>query len=127
MGRATGFIYSAITIYLALDLLFIHFIPELFVPISVIVVGVITLLTPGVRFTQGVSIPRFQFLTRWVFGLLMIVMGLITVLSQFTPSLSSNNLFIILSNLVSLYYGNGQFILLAIGIVSLVADFTRTR
>ncbi len=113
MGRAVNLTYGLIIIFLALDAWLFHVIPSQFLPVGVIIMGVLVLLTPlgGGGYTQ----PTFaQRIIRFVFGIAMVVMGALSIynLGGF-------------GDIYNTYSLSGQVILILIGAIYIMSG-TRT-
>ena len=123
MGRGTSIIFGILLVLVAIDTMITHIIPLTFLPFAVIVLGVLVLMTPLVspNLVQGREVlsPRapFQFIRRWIFGLVIVVMGLVPLISALETQLPY----------LSVDSTLGDFILLGIGAVYLLASFAKTR
>ena len=113
MGRAINFVYGGVLVYLALDVLFLHLIPEGFAQYLLIAMGVLILLTPaGVA---GIPTPLIQQLRKWGFGIFVLAMGVLSAfgqLGQYIPQ-------------ITMYSTTGPWILLAIGGIYFLSAFQK--
>ena len=128
MGRFVNFVYGGIIIAIAVIGLFFErldfisgVIPSWSFPIIVILMGVMVLITPIDPTPYGVAAPRrfFQIVRRWIFGLYMVLVGIMSWVDEYT-------FFPYLAN-TSVYSLFGQIILLAIGAIYILAAFDTTR
>lgn len=115
MGRMVNFVYGGILIYIALDVLvpFLHFIPEEFLQYVLIVMGVLILLTPAGA--AGMT-PIFQKLRKWVFGIFLVAMGLLSAIGSFGQFFQN----------ITIYSTTGPWILLGIGVIYFLSAFKQT-
>ncbi|MEK6897258.1 MAG: hypothetical protein AABW93_01870 [Nanoarchaeota archaeon] len=124
MGKITTFLYGALIVFAALDAMFLGFVPSNVLPIAVIILGVLVLFTPivtrGIRGSIGAP---FQWLRRWIFGAVMIIIGAAS--SGFIGSGFLERFNILGSFTLDTFVG--QIVLLLIGIIYFLATFARTR
>ena len=125
MSRVTTIIYGALLVLAALDAMIFGFVPPTALPLLVIVLGVLVFFTPILgRGPGGTAIsPLFNWLRRWIFGAVIIIMGITSI--GFVPFLSGANYTAL--GYLSLDIFLGQLILLIIGIIYFLAAFARTR
>ncbi len=104
MGKVVNWIYGTLLILIALDAMFIGYLSQdLFLPVAVIIMGALILFTP----MYGGSIG--QVLRRWVFGIVVVLMG---IASFFQGDILRFDLsYLTVSSL------SGQAILILIGII----------
>lgn len=123
MGRVVNWVYGLLIIYVALDALFIQILPEALLPFIVILLGLLVFFTPldspryGI-YASGTPRSGFQWLRTYVFGVYMVLSGLLS----FTGLLN-----VPYGAYASTYTFSGQLILLLIGTIYLLSNFTRTR
>ena len=129
MGAVVSGIYGVIIAFLALDAMIFGIISTGFLPLVIIVMGVLVLFTPlqstrdlYTRQTTGTPGFWFQRLRRLVFGIFMILQCLI----PYGQSLGLDFLYTYGAR-ASIETFTGQIILLAIGAIYLLASFARTR
>ena len=119
MAKIINWIYGLAIIYVALDAMFIPFLPESLLPFIVILLGLlvfITSLEPStVMPISGAAYPlvrpRLQFFRRRVFGVYMILSGLASVFYTYL------SLPVEIAYYTSIYNFSGQVILLLIGVI----------
>ena len=127
MSRVTTFIYGTLIVLVALDAMIFGFVPSIALPLAVIVLGALVLFTPILRPGPGGSIllkrTLSNWLRRWVFGAVMVLMGIAS--TGIVPSLSGSNYTAL--GYLTLDTFIGQLILLIIGAIYFLAAFARTR
>lgn len=122
MDRITPLIYGVLVVFIALDIMFFHFIPSGFLDVIVMALGILILLIPTRREISPYGYPtriKFQWLRKWIFGAALVILGLSS--DRFIVGFGDKLGFFTLNSLV------GQLILLLIGIIYLLAAFGRTR
>ena len=91
MGRFVSLIYGLILFYLALEALWLDYLPNEFLPYAVILMGFAVMATPitsrspvavGGPVSYAVN-PIVILFRRWIFGALLILMGLVTTIPWF--------------------------------------------
>ena len=125
MGKVTTLFYGALIVFAALDAMLFGIMPSNILPIAVIILGAMVLFTPITLMGPGrtkIGAP-FQWIRQWVFGAVMVIMGIVS--TGFVPLLSG-------SDYTALGYLTldtlwGQLILLIIGVIYFFAAFKRTR
>ena len=125
MSRVTTFIYGILIVLAALDAMIFGFVPSIALPLAVIVLGALVLFTPILSPGPGGTIIRTSsnWLRRWVFGAVMVLMGIAS--TGIVPSLSGSNYTAL--GYLTLDTFIGQLILLIIGAIYFLAAFARTR
>lgn len=121
MGRIITFIYGLVLAIAVLASWF-GFLPDLFLPFLVIAMGVLIFFTPLVSppmLGRGFARPRFQWLRRYLFGVYLVLAGLMSYVDVYTnfPYLART----------SIYTFSGQCIILGIALIYFLAAFERTR
>ena len=128
MGKAINIIYGILMICVAFFAIINKVIPHSLLPFAVIALGVLLLITPlekrspyGYSGVQGIPRPAFQWLRRWVFGIYLIVSGLVAFL-PFLVEITQGY-----GGYLSIYTLPGQLILFAIGAITFLLAIKRTR
>lgn len=128
MGRLVNWIYGGVIIYLSLDALWLHIIPNTFLSILVALMGALILFTPIDNPHGALNInnprPRFQFIRRWVFGIFFVLIGLLSI--EIFYNLLPYPFGAFLFN-ITLNSSSGPLLMLVIGVIYFLASFARTR
>lgn len=128
MSRVTTFIYGLVIAFVALDAMIFGIIPAALLPFVLMVLGVMIFLTPivsmpayngpGGRFVSSGKIgPRYQWLRRYVFGIYIVAVGVLSLLGFAGQYVQE----------ITIYTLPGQLILLLIGVIYFLATFGKTR
>jgi len=126
MGRVVNIIYGALIMLVAFFAIINGVIPHSLLPFAVIALGILLIITPlekhyAYSAVQGIPRPAFQWLRKWVFGIYLIVSGLVAFLPFLTDITQGYGAYI------SVYTFSGQLILFAIGLINFLLAFKKTR
>ena len=118
MVRLLGILASFIIFATILDIIIFHIFRQELIPLVIIIGGVLILFSKGQ--TMGPKIgydtkirPGFRFIRRWVFGIVLIFMGI------YSYNLLSFDIFGELLQYLSVYTLSGQIIVVLIAVINL--------
>ncbi len=126
MGRAINWVYGIILLYIAAEALnWLNFVPKEFLPYAVLLMGVVIMATriaptniPGYR-VHTLASPVI-FFRRWVFGAVLFIMGLATLVPWFQDTWIASSLLVVGTR-------SGSLILAAVAVIYFLSTFAQAR
>ncbi|MEK6811940.1 MAG: hypothetical protein AABX76_00085 [Nanoarchaeota archaeon] len=107
------FILGGAIIYLGLDVLYFHLIPEGFVQYALMLIGALILLIPAGN--AGIPTPFFQRVKKWVFGIFVLAMGILSAIGSLGEKIPQ----------ITMYSTQGPWILIGIGVIFVLSAFPK--